>query len=87
MINALQSGYQRTKVMISAEAVRSEVAPTVGENVIESTIQRPTLRKENPFLPMEYRSTPTDQPRVAEYRRIATAQRAACQYSNRPCER
>lgn len=35
------------------------------------------MRKENTFIPTEYRSTPTDQPKVAEYRRIATAQRAA----------
>ena len=36
------------------------------------------MRKENTFIATEYRSSPiTDQPKVAEYRRIATAQRAA----------
>ena len=65
-------------VIYSAEAVRAEIPPTEPLVTIEPNLTRPTMRKENTFIPTEYRSSPiADQPKVAEYRRIATAQRAA----------
>ena len=66
-------------VIYSAEAVRAEIPPPPQPLVtIEPNLTRPIMRKENTFIATEYRSSPiTDQPKVAEYRRIATAQRAA----------